>query len=80
MAVVMPDTDADTAASIAARLVEVISHMSAGSGRKAGVTITVSIGMATLGAADDADSLLARADSALYAAKKQGRNRFAVAA
>jgi PleD family two-component response regulator len=36
--------------------------------------------MATLGAADDAASLLARADSALYAAKKQGRNRFAVAA
>ncbi len=80
MAVVMPDTDPETAASIAARLVEVISHMGIGSGRKAGVTITVSIGMATLGAADDADSLLARADSALYAAKKQGRNRFAVAA
>jgi two-component system cell cycle response regulator len=80
MAVVMPDTDPDTAAGIAARLVDVISHMGAGSGRMAGVTITVSIGLATLRAADDADSLLARADSALYAAKKQGRNRFAVAA
>jgi diguanylate cyclase (GGDEF)-like protein len=80
MAVVMPDTDVDTAAGIAARLVDVISRMAAGSGRMAGVSITVSIGMATLGAADDAASLLARADSALYAAKKQGRNRFAVAA
>lgn len=80
MAVVMPDTDVDTAAGIAARLVDVISRMAAGSGRMAGVSITVSIGMATLGASDDADSLLARADSALYAAKKQGRNRFAVAA
>jgi two-component system cell cycle response regulator len=80
MAVVMPDTDPDTAAGIAARLVKVISHMGIGSGRMAGVSITVSIGLATLRAADDADSLLARADSALYAAKKQGRNRFAVAA
>lgn len=80
MAVVMPDTDVDTAAGIAARLVDVISRMAASSGRMAGVSITVSIGMATLGAADDAASLLARADSALYAAKKQGRNRFAVAA
>jgi diguanylate cyclase (GGDEF)-like protein len=44
------------------------------------VSITVSIGMATLNASDDAESLLARADKALYAAKKQGRNRFAVAA
>lgn len=80
MAIVMPDTDADTAVSIAARLVDVISRMSAGSGRMAGVSITVSIGMATLNDSDDADSLLARADSALYAAKKQGRNRFAIAA
>ena len=80
MAVVMPDTDLDTAAGIAARLVDVIARMAVGSGRMAGVSITVSIGMATLGAADDAASLLARADSALYAAKKQGRNRFAVAA
>jgi two-component system cell cycle response regulator len=80
MAVVMPDTDADTAAMVAARLVDVIARMAVGSGRMAGVSITVSIGMAALGERDDADSLLARADSALYAAKKQGRNRFAVAA
>jgi two-component system cell cycle response regulator len=80
MAVVMPDTDAETAAMVAARLVDVIARMAVGSGRMAGVSITVSIGMAALGERDDADSLLARADSALYAAKKQGRNRFAVAA
>lgn len=80
MAVVMPDTDAETAATVAARLVDVIARMAVGSGRMAGVSITVSIGMATLGERDDADSLMARADSALYMAKKQGRNRFAVAA
>jgi two-component system cell cycle response regulator len=80
MAVVMPDTDVDTAAGIAARLVDVISRMAESSGRMAGVSITVSIGMAILGAADDAASLLARADTALYTAKKQGRNRFAITA
>lgn len=80
MAIIMPDTDADTAAGVAARLVDVIGRMGAGSGRMAGVSITVSIGMATLTPADDADSLLARADKALYAAKRLGRNRFAVAA
>lgn len=80
MAVVMPDTDAETAAAVAARLVDVIARMAVGSGRMAGVSITVSIGLATLGERDDADSLLARADSALYVAKKQGRNRFAIAA
>lgn len=80
MAVVMPDTDAETAATVAARLVDVIARMAVGSGRMAGVSITVSIGMAALGERDDADSLLARADSALYVAKKQGRNRVAVAA
>ena len=80
MVVIMPDTDADTAAAIASRLVEVISRMAVGSGRMVGVSITVSIGLATLGDGDDAESLLARADSALYAAKKQGRNQVAVVA
>ena len=80
MAIILPDTDSETAAAVAARLVDVIARMAVGSGRMAGVSITVSIGLATLGERDNADSLMARADSALYIAKKQGRNRFAVAA
>lgn len=39
--------------------------------------VTVSIGCAQLQAGDDADTLLARADRALYAAKRAGRNRVA---
>jgi diguanylate cyclase (GGDEF)-like protein len=79
MAIVMPDTDAHTAGQIAARLVDAIARMKVG-GDKSTVSITVSIGMATLAPGDDAEALVARADLALYSAKKQGRNRVAVAA
>jgi diguanylate cyclase len=37
--------------------------------------VTVSIGIATLGAADSPQSLIERADVCLYAAKRSGRNR-----
>lgn len=44
------------------------------------VRYTVSVGVATLSAQDtDWEALLARADQALYAAKRQGRNQVAVA-
>ncbi len=42
--------------------------------------LTVSAGVASLGPADDADSLLRRADRALYAAKAGGRDRTTLAA
>jgi diguanylate cyclase len=37
--------------------------------------VTVSIGVATLGATDSPQSLIERADVCLYAAKRGGRNR-----
>ncbi|MFT3821023.1 MAG: GGDEF domain-containing protein [Rubrivivax sp.] len=40
-----------------------------------GLKVTVSIGLARAGSADVAEALLARADGALYAAKRGGRNR-----
>ncbi len=43
-----------------------------------GFTVTVSIGVAIAGDEDDASSLLARADAALYAVKRNGRDRVAV--
>jgi diguanylate cyclase (GGDEF)-like protein/PAS domain S-box-containing protein len=43
------------------------------------VTVTVSLGVAHAGAGETLDSLLARADSALYSAKEGGRNRVLVA-
>jgi PleD family two-component response regulator len=39
--------------------------------------VTISAGVVTLRDVDTADTILARADSALYSAKAQGRNRIA---
>lgn len=43
------------------------------------VTFTVSIGVAEVGAGEDEDSLIMRADTALYRAKREGRNRSVLA-
>ncbi|KPW58214.1 GGDEF domain-containing protein [Pseudomonas caricapapayae] len=43
------------------------------------LTMTVSLGCSTLLPAETADSLLRRADNALYVAKREGRNRLAMA-
>ncbi|RMS66869.1 Diguanylate cye [Pseudomonas syringae pv. aceris] len=41
--------------------------------------MTVSLGCSTLLPTETADSLLRRADNALYVAKREGRNRIAMA-
>lgn len=74
---VMPDTDMALAYTIAERLRQSIGgvpfEVNAGTGA---LTITISIGMSTLERQDDnADTLLKRADKALYRAKRDGRNR-----
>lgn len=46
----------------------------------ASVAITVSIGVAIAGAQEDIDTLLRRADAAMYAAKHDGRNQTKLAA
>ena len=38
------------------------------------LTVTVSVGWATWDGVEDADALVKRADNALYAAKRSGRN------
>lgn len=81
IAIIMPDTTADTARALAARLVTVVAQIRIGRRDDGPDGVTVSIGLATLDDRDaDARSLLLRADDALYAAKRGGRNRVAEAA
>jgi two-component system cell cycle response regulator len=78
IAVVMPDTDHDTACRMAAALVEGIRRTRIARIGEGPVGVTISVGIAVLTGDDrDAPGLLARADSALYAAKRAGRDRAA---
>ena len=77
---VLPKTDASGAAIMAERtrksLQGVPMHNAGGKNFK----VTVSAGIAEWCDGDDVDSLIARADAALYRAKAAGRNRVEVAA
>lgn len=71
---VMPDTPQEAAAKMLDRLRVIVADVD-WSALSPGMSVTISAGVATLGHDDDADSLLARADRSLYAAKHGGRNR-----
>jgi len=75
---VLPDTPAETAAGMLDRLREIIADLD-WSAFSADMRVTISAGVATLLLDETSDILLARADSALYAAKAQGRNRITAA-
>lgn len=77
-AALLPGTDLDGARQLAERLRQTIAdswvHTASGP-----IGVTISIGVTLFTPADpDASAVLARADRALYQAKKQGRNRVAV--
>lgn len=71
--VLMPDTSSEMARMVGERLRSSIA--SADMRYVSGEPLTASIGVAVAGVSDTVDSLLARADRALYQAKRQGRNR-----
>ncbi|HEX7111293.1 MAG TPA: GGDEF domain-containing protein, partial [Mizugakiibacter sp.] len=76
--VVLPGTPPEAAAQVAERLrasVEALDLDDVARGLKA----TVSIGIADLLPDDDMETLILRADAALYRAKREGRNRVEVA-
>jgi diguanylate cyclase len=74
----LPDTPADSAADILDRLREIIADLD-WTAFSADMRVTISAGVATLRPDETSDTLLARADSALYAAKAKGRNRITTA-
>ena len=74
--VVMPETDLAVATMVAERLRRRIATepFPIQQGARA-IEVTISIGIAALGAQDNAAAVLKRADQALYRAKRDGRNR-----
>jgi diguanylate cyclase (GGDEF)-like protein len=71
---VFPDTDNTSAARILERLRVMIAELD-WSAFSTDMRITISAGVATLRDDENSDSVLARADGALYDAKARGRNR-----
>jgi diguanylate cyclase (GGDEF)-like protein len=75
---VLPGTPQDEAHAILDRLRLIVADLD-WSAFSPGMAVTISAGVATLTQDESSDAILARADSALYAAKARGRNRIASA-
>ena len=75
---VLPDTPEDEALRMLDRLRAIVADLD-WSAFSPGMQVTISAGVATLRPHETPDTFLARADSALYAAKARGRNRIASA-
>jgi diguanylate cyclase (GGDEF)-like protein len=76
-AIILPHTEADGAVQFARRVIEAVgAHSFEGDPRK---RLTISMGIATFPqSAQDGTNLLKMADRALYQAKHNGKNRYAV--
>lgn len=72
----LPDTPRDGAEAVAKQILDEVRAMRWG---MPDLTVTVSIGVTVAYGADSLDSSLKRADDALYHAKRQGRDRYAIA-
>jgi diguanylate cyclase (GGDEF)-like protein len=71
-AILLPDTDLDGGVRVAAKLREAIAALDV----RFGFNVSASFGVATCtGKFDDIEAMLDRADKAMYAAKRNGRNQ-----
>ena len=73
---VLPDTDANDAFSLAGRIVALLGERQADSRQ---TRVSLSFGIVQMNANESLDEALRRADQALYEAKRQGRSRAVVA-
>ena len=78
-ALVLPGTDADGAVQVAERIRRTLEQRTILTPDGAPLKITASFGVAAFPRAADAGALLAAADTALYDAKRAGKNRVAIA-
>jgi diguanylate cyclase (GGDEF)-like protein len=79
LALVLPQTDLEGAHVLAERIREAVAALEGGPGQRM-PHVTVSVGVAQMEAADESHAtLIERADKALYAAKRQGRNQVCIA-
>jgi two-component system cell cycle response regulator len=78
---IMPDTDVQGALLVGERVRACISGQPFDAAARGSLHVTASVGLATLQDRHDTpETLLKRADEALYAAKREGRNRVMTAA
>jgi diguanylate cyclase (GGDEF)-like protein len=73
--VILPDTDAEQAWTVAEKIRQACERLGFRAPGGDPVPLTVSIGLAVLNGLDTPDTLIDRADQALYQAKGLGRNR-----
>ena len=77
--VVLPETERSAAALTAERLRSAVESLEFPFEDGTELRITTSVGISILAAAGESlDSLMARADGALYEAKREGRNRVVI--
>jgi diguanylate cyclase (GGDEF)-like protein len=75
MTIILPQADRTRAAAVAEKIRAIVEAQTPA---QAGLEVTVSLGVAALGEKQTAADLIARADSALYQAKRSGRNRYVI--
>ncbi|MET0106334.1 MAG: diguanylate cyclase [Sedimenticola sp.] len=79
IAIILPETDSQNAQQVAERMSLTVSALPFQIDDTQSVSITISIGVASYPLHGDTDTfLIAAADSALYDAKEQGRNRVCI--
>lgn len=79
-AVLLPETATEEAAQVGERLRHALASAAGDGQENSAAPLTVSIGLSALAAGDpDIETLLSRADAALYRAKRDGRDRLVIA-